>query len=68
MYPESMDPEETGLNSSHLKYLLIPYFKQLWIYWFYLNHPEQCKAEETRLASRCTCVICTQDLFSEAPG
>lgn len=30
MYPESMDPEETGLNSSHLKYLLIPYFKQLW--------------------------------------
>lgn len=30
MYPESMDPEETGLNSSNLKYLLIPYFKQLW--------------------------------------
>lgn len=29
MYPESMAPEETGLNSSHLKYLLIPYFKQL---------------------------------------
>lgn len=25
-----MDPEETGLNSGHLKYLLIPYFKQLW--------------------------------------
>lgn len=25
-----MDPEETGLNSSNLKYLLIPYFKQLW--------------------------------------
>lgn len=25
-----MTPEETGLNSSHLKYLLIPYFKQLW--------------------------------------
>lgn len=30
MYPESMDPEQTGLNSSHLKYLLIPYFKLLW--------------------------------------
>lgn len=30
MYPESTDPEETGLNSSHPKYLLIPYFKQLW--------------------------------------
>lgn len=25
-----MDPEKTGLNSSHLKYLLILYFKQLW--------------------------------------
>lgn len=30
MCPESKDPEETGLNSSFLKYLLIPYFKQLW--------------------------------------
>lgn len=30
MYPERRNLEETGLNSSHLKYLLIPCFKQLW--------------------------------------
>lgn len=66
MHPESVDPEETGLNSNHLKYLLLPYFKQLWFSGFTWTTQSQRKAEGTRLTDLCTRVVRTQDLFVEA--